>query len=796
MNALKSLFRVIVIFLALWGVVLLLSNWLTVSPLWPAWIVPLIGALGAEMIFWTYRYERRAVGSRCGRCGRWLTGLRLAELTVLLWILLQPVWSRFIDREIKREVIVLIDDSASMKLVDEGQSQSRLALARSRLQDSNLTADLDGKVGLREVRAARRALIEDTTEVEGWDQATDLAGAMESVLDQVPPDQLAGVVLLSDGRHNRPGSVEDVARRFGILDAPIAVIPTGSAVPPKDAAIVSVTAPDSVYLGDRIRVAALLKFDGFRGQKATLKLYAGETELDSRTLSIPQESYREEVKFRHAPEEGGVGEYRLVLQSLPEEKFANNNEWDFQTVVSDARTNVLLIDQHPRWEFRYLRNLFYGRDQSIHLQSVLISPDRISGHIPEKVVASASRPFGESNATHLPESEEEWRKFDVIIIGDVEAEALAAEHWEILSRCVRERAALLILIAGPESMPHSFGFDTAKALIPVKYEASRRTYFGSEEQFRLTLTNTGKNHPVTAQVEGQLRNEQLWAGFPEIRWRHPIEGLQPGAEVLLHAESTERETRAVDSAASLEAALSGVAMRREREAENALLVTRQTGAGKVAMLLTDRTWRLREGAGDIYHHRFWGQLVRWGAGPNLRSGNEQMRLGTDALTYTGDDRVRIMARLRDENLNPKIDENLIAEVTHESGQTTRVPLAYREDSNGLHESLAGPFRKPGTYEVKIQDDIVTSFRVVGARSAVELSETTLNLPLLESIAESSGGRILAAGDESRLADLFLKEDESRQELRETSLWDNWPTFALLGFLLTAEWILRRKNGLS
>ena len=51
------------------------------------------------------------------------------------------------------------------------------------------------------------------------------------------------------------------------------------------------------------------------------------------------------------------------------------------------------------------------------------------------------------------------------------------------------------------------------------------------------------------------------------------------------------------------------------EAANALLVTRQTGKGKVALLLTDRTWRLREGAGDLYHHRFWGNLVRWGAGP-------------------------------------------------------------------------------------------------------------------------------------------------------------------------------------
>ncbi|MCX8237373.1 MAG: hypothetical protein OSB05_01015 [Akkermansiaceae bacterium] len=787
----KVILRGTAIFFVLWGVIILLSRWLEVNPFWPAWVIPLIGSLGAELVFWSYRYERTAVSPRRGG---WLLGLRLATLGLLLWILLQPVWSRFVEREIEREVIIMIDDSASMDLVDDGQTKTRLELAREQLEASGVLEELDGKVGIREIRAARRALMDDKTEVEGWDQATDLSGGLETVLDQVPPDQLAGVVLLSDGRHNRPGSVEDVARRFGILDAPIAVIPSGSDVPPKDAAIISVRSPDSVYLGDRIRVGALLKFDGYRGKKAKLQLFAGDKELDSREISIPQDNYREEVKFRHAPEEGGVGEYRVVLSGLEDETFENNNQWNFQTVVSDARTNVLLIDQHPRWEFRYLRNLFYGRDQSIHLQSVLLKPDRISGHTPPKVVASASRPFGDANATHLPESEDEWRKFDVIIIGDIGPDSLSNEQWNILSNCVKERAALLVLVAGPESMPHAFDSDVAKELIPVNYESSRRTFYGSDETFRFALTNTGRNHPITAQVEGQMYNEKLWKEFPVIRWRHPVKGLQPGAEVLLYAEDANKKKTKVTSAESLESALSEVAKRREREAKKALLVTRQTGSGKVAMLLADRTWRLREGVGDIYHHRFWGQLVRWGAGPNLRAGTETIRLGTDQLTYTGDDRVRIMTRLRDNNLNPIVDQDPVAEVTHESGEVTQVPLKFRENSNGLYENLAGPFRRPGTYEVKVRDEVITSFRVVGARSAVELSETTLNQPLLDSIARMSGGRVFDG--EGTLAELFLRGDETRTELRETSLWDIWPVFLLLAILLTVEWVIRRRGGLS
>jgi hypothetical protein len=792
-----ALVRGVLTFLGVWGMVLLLGKYFEMSSLWPIWVIPLGAACASELIFWSYRYERKAVEPKRGR---FLLGLRLGSLAVLAWILLEPVYSRYEEREIRREVVVLIDSSASMNLIDDGQSSSRSELAQQALERSGLLDGLEGKVAVREVRAARRALLSDADAVEGWDQATDIAGALNEVMEQVPPDQLAGVVLLSDGRHNRPGSVEDAARRYGILDAPIAVIASGSETPPKDAAIVSVKAPDSVYLGDRVRMAAKLKFDGYRGKRANVTLFSGEEELESREVAIPQNHHREEVRFRHVPDEGGIGEYRIVVSGLEDERFDNNNDWSFKTVVTDARTNVLIIEGAPRWEFRYLRNLFYGRDQSIHLQSVLLEPDRIVGQREEKIPASASRPFGDSKATALPASEEEWRKFDVIILGDLEVGALSSEEWEILRRCVTDRAALLVLIAGPRSMPHAFSNDAASSLIPVNYEASRRTYFGGKETFNFALTNTGKSHPITAQVEGQIRNEQVWAEFPELRWRHPVTGIKDGAEVLLYAEDSEKKKPVVRSADRLNEALAEISNRRVREAENALLVTRQTGNGKVAMLLTDRTWRLREGVGDVFHHRFWGQLVRWGAGPNLRSGTRTARLGTDQLTYTGDDPVTIMARLREKNLAPIRDEDLVAEIFREGEKVGTVPLNYRDGSNGIHQAKAGPYREPGNYEIRLSgselnEELSTNFRVVGSLSAIELAETTLNLPLLENIARLSGGRILEDGDEN-LASLFLSGGETREELRETTLWDRWPLMLLLAILLTTEWVLRRRSGLS
>ena len=237
-------------------------------------------------------------------------------------------------------------------------------------------------------------------------------------------------------------------------------------------------------------------------------------------------------------------------------------------------------------------------------------------------------------------------------------------------------------------------------------------------------------------------------------------------------------------------------------------MTQQVGHGKVAMLLSDRSWRLREGVGDTHHHKFWGQLVRWGAGPNLRSGTDKVRLGTDQLTYSGDDPIEIIVRLRDKKLNPIKDRSLKAHIWKLKKKVATIPLSYVKNSNGLHRVIAPALAKIGTYHITIDGDEVdpkltgnssssirSVIRVIGATSPVELSETTLNLPLLETIAELSGGRVILPADAHLLPALFLSGDETRQELRETTLWDHWLVLLILLVTLTAEWSLRRKVGL-
>lgn len=85
--------------------------------------------------------------------------------------------------------------------------------------------------------------------------------------------------------------------------------------------------------------------------------------------------------------------------------------------------------------------------------------------------------------------------------------------------------------------------------------------------------------------------------------------------------------------------------------------------------------------------------------------------------------------------------------------------------------------------------------MISTRGPAELAETTLDRPLLEEAAAASGGKVVGVNEVASLLPLFLTDKDRREEIRETSLWDNALVFALLAAVLTGEWWLRRNRGL-
>jgi hypothetical protein len=456
--------------------------------------------------------------------------------------------------------------------------------------------------------------------------------------------------------------------------------------------------------------------------------------------------------------------------------------------VSDDRTNVLLVDSYARWEFRYLRNLLFGRDKTVHLQYVLLHPDRVENAQPRPhIVASAGRPYGEAEATALPAKPEEWRAFDVIILGDLAPYALDNTVLAAIRDAVTLRGTLLITVAGPRFMPHHWEAEIMRDLLPVRWTPQRdaRWRTAPEGGFRIRLAPTGRLHPAMQMSDSDAENNEIWSHFPPLQWRMPVAGVKEGAEVLAVADTA------------------GGAGDGEP-----VIVAQRVGAGKSVFLAFDESWRLRYQVGDTFHHRFWGQLLRWGAGERLRAGGERLRMGSDRLTYRPGETVRVLARLLDPEGAPVAADDLVAGVYRGGTLVQRVPLAYRRDSHGIHEGSFPAPGDPSDLALKLEGRTVNRLREATGDAPFEMG-LLVRAPSLTAergrlaaepalparLARQTGGR--AHGPAARPEDVLAFGPPVREEVTrmEISLWDTWFYLFLIVGMATAEWLIRRRGGL-
>lgn len=649
---------------------------------------------------------------------------------------------------------------------------------------------------------------------------TDMTRAMEEVTELLPSEELAGLLFLTDGRHTGEAGVAATARRLAKAGIPVSSVVIGGTMPPFDMSIADVRIAETIFLGDRVRMTVTVRADAAKGRDVKIRLFCGEEQVAENTERVgSSENWTHEFRFTDLPKEKGLRRYRIVIDPLEGETLKENNRWTSDVYVTDDRTNVLLIDHQPRWEYRYLRNLFYGRDKSVHLQYVLMKPDRIdgltTGHLPP---ASASRKFGEAEAGSLPLTRDEWRMFDVIILGDISDDVLTPEVVEHIRYCVEERGALLVVISGPEQMPYRIKSKAVQDLLPIIYKPDAADWRKEgESQFRIKLTAAGRSHELMRMSSSAAESEQIWSELPPLNWRLPLQDIKPGAEVLAYATAMDESKDVVQAARRAvsaveidpEEAVRRLAEVRKHETRNALIVAQHVGQGKILMLMTDRTWRLRYRVGDTLHHRFWGEVVRWGTGEKLRAGNTFVRIGTDRLNYTPLEPVRVMARLTTKEYAPIIQAQAEAILSKGGKEIRRIALSYRKDSNGMYEGHIDPLNEIGSYSLKLYcpeakeklgdqypEPLETQFSVITSHRPTEFISVTANMTVPAQLAQLSGGKAVTPGDMQTLFDSFGEGNRIVKDRIERNLWDSWWLFLTMVILLSTEWLLRKKGGLA
>lgn len=698
----------------------------------------------------------------------WITVFRTLAFLAAIWMLLHLSWGCDVARTIHRRVAVVTDHSRSMTRADA--PGVRFALA------TNVARRLELKLGERY----------DVEPIAFGGETTSLAAALEEVLTRIPEEELAGAVFVTDGRATDDGSVEAACRRFAHVSARVATVLVGAETNRADAAIVSVATPQAIFLGDKVRVGVNIRADDLKGRRATVRFCEGDREIDRREFPVDADAWVREMRFVADPAGLGIQRYRVTLEVDGGEEELANNEWPIEVAVSDDRTNVLLVDRRPRWDFRYLRNLFYGRDKSVNLQYVLAEPDLLPGAGGVLPAASAARAFGDAEAGSLPANREEWRRFDVVIVGDVSPRTLTPDVVAHLKDCVEERGATLVVVAGPGPMPSAFARSAFADLLPVTVtnEFGRVAADWQVQPAVFALSPSGLGAPLMALADSASENARLWNSLPPISARCTGVGVRPGADVLAYAGGS---------------TVWG----------DPLLVVQHRGRGKVMFLASDESWRLRYRRGDMLHHRFWGNVLRWGAGEKLAAGTASARVGTDRLHYEPGSTVRVTARFSDPTSAGLSDASPMARIECPDGTMRVVDLMPRAGAAGYYEAEVDGLSSEGLYRVRVASErarrvlgadypesLETEFRVASGFEPVEFTRLSANRAVPEEMARLTGGAVVDPVHAEEVSELFGAGRGTVVERVEIPLWCHWGAFLVLALAAPTSWFLRKRRGLA
>jgi uncharacterized membrane protein len=719
------------------------------------WGWMLAGAVFLCAAAWLSVRQYRRTGARPLIMG--LEAFRWVIILLLFLTLLQPELRRFSRPKAQPEVVVLCDRSRSMTTGDVVTPSN--AVQRAAWLDQQIAS-----MFWKPLETRYRVKVQDfaappTNVTDNVEEGSDINGALEGAVSG--SRNLRAVVLLTDGDWNIGKSPVTAATRLQAGGAPIFAVGVGSDRYLPDIALTSVAVPAYGLVGEQVFIPFTVQSHLDRDVKTRVQLLVGGAEATSKEVVIPAHGQMQDAVM-WSPQRDGPNAVTLKVPVERDELRADNNQQAFAINIRRETLRVLVIDSLPRWEYRFLRNAL-ERDPVVEVSCLLFHPGM-------KVAE------GRTYIPAFPASKDRLSVFDVVFLGDVgigESE-LTGEQAELLKGLVEQQGSGLVFIPGRRGRQATLAGTALESIYPVILDEARPEGISTPIPAQLNLTRLGRGHLLTMLAGSEEANAMLWRSLPGFNWCAAVERSRPGSDVLGVHETIANESGRLP-----------------------LLVTRPAGNGKTLFLGTDGAWRWRRGVEDLYHYRFWGQVVRWMSYQRHRAHAEGFRLAfapdAPALGQT----VFVSATAFDALGMPLTDAKVTAEVTPPKGQPWRQTLNAVDGGWGVYQ---GQFvaEQRGTYRVKVsceqtQRAMETELIVRGiVREEVGRPART---DVLKEIAGITGGRYGEAADLSAFVSQLAAMPEPEPQERRLRVWCHPLWGVLLLCMLGAYWIGRKLGGL-
>jgi hypothetical protein len=759
--------------------------------------------LWLSLIVWAFTSYRRCRNSLSRTAWNSLFGLRAAAITILVGGILAG-WQMTSEITDKPDLLIIIDDSASMLQVDHYDAKrvalledwfskspkltSRLDIAKQLLvAPGERLANWQRRYHLRVVRVAstsREMLLADdvarevrkidSSTEQGEHQATRLGEEIVRHLRAQRGRPLAAIIVMTDGVHTSGRSLSEAAEYAGRKSVPLFCIGVGDTLPNRDAEIREVLVDRTAFLGDLVQVDVAVNTRALAGETLTLHLRRKGQKEPIDTQRFVSMGHNQTEFHRLTFQTDALGEAAMTVQIEPvrDEVNLENNTDHFEIDIRDETIRVLYVQGYPNPDFRFLKMLLTRKRKPSdeHARAVDLTTVQFEAETGYDVGDAAA-------AVSLPMESGGLEQFDAVILGDVSARRLPNEFQEAMVTHVAERGMGVAILCGPRHTPHEYKNTPLARLFPFHLDSAREavdSVVGSRG-VQVRPTEFGLQQPAIQIAARGASDVTSWLKMPPLRWfvqtRRFKAAAQPWLEV--HAPGTNLDSVPI-------------------------VVSQYVGAGRVVTHLTDESYRWsRHENGEAAYESYWMQVLRYLGHAKIEVNESAIDLSADKEVYEHLDPVTIRARFFDRQAIPDDDHAVQIQLTRNGGEVKEFILSRRTNRRGVFDITIEELQ-PGLYRTRLLTPTSSgepkNFRVRSPQG--ELEQLELNEADLRLAADVSGGRYARWYDTTRL---LRKLPEGQRvhvsTLPPISLWNSHFLMLLLISCFATEWTLRRRWGL-
>ena len=736
---------------------------------WAGGLVLLVLVVAAAATWRSYTQVR---GNSQPLDRRVLAAVRLVALAVLAFCLLRPVLVLSSVVPQQNFLGVLIDDSRSMQIADRDET-ARLQFVEDQLAttDGELRSALNERFSLRFFGFSSETDRLDVVNELGYSGTrTHLGQALERAHDELSGVPLSGLVVVTDGADNAEDGLGESLLPIQAAGVPVFTVGLGREEFERDIQLGRVETPRRVLKGASLVTDLVVTHRGYRGETVTVQAEDEGRIVGSEEVVLAGDGEPQTVRLRFTAGEEGPRLFTFRVSPQPGEMVTQNNIRDSLVVVEDREEKLLYFEGEPRFEVKFLRRAV-SDDENLHVSILQRTAEnkfmRLDVEGPDDLVGG------------FPRTRAELYKYRGIILGSIEANYFTPDQLRMIADFVNHRGGGLLMLGSHRSFGQGGYAGTPVAdVLPIVLDETRSD---GDESFFVEVgvepTRAGTAHAATQIADTEDASAARWRELPPITIVNPITEVKPGATTLLTSDTTNGNEELV------------------------VLAFQRYGAGKVLAFPVQDSWMWQMHADiavdDMTHETYWRRMLRW-----LVDGvPDQVVVNLPQDRVQLEETVPLLAAVGDANFEELNNSSVVASVTDPNGDFTDLSMEWTAENDGEYRTSFTPTTE-GFYEVHVEamsgDEVIgedTAYVQVSP-SDTEFYDSTMRTPLLERVAEETGGRFYTPETVASLPEDIQYVGGGVTVIEEHDLWDMPALLFLLGTLVLGEWGYRRLRGLA